>query len=321
MLRTSRADRDPYVDVMLRPYGLRHEVHLSLALRGTPWGHLCLSRRARDYGREELTLLECLVPHLRAGLRAAWLRAALRARPWAGIGVVLLDGEARIELANAVAERFLASPGGRGRAAPLAGLRWLARLLGRTLAADDDAVLVVPFVVLSGSGAAAWRVSAERVPGNDGAPRTLILLEPARPTDTPAALRALGLAAREADVACAVTGGTTASDTAAQLGVSPHTGLHHLQRVHDTLGVSSRAGLALRLAGAEPGDPGAGTTSGPRSSVRAPTTPWPQDIAPGRSARPPARSPGQRYIRANRTAIPIRAATAASPSPAVSARR
>ncbi len=262
MLQASRADRDPYVEVMMRPYGLRHEVHLSLALRGTPWGHLCLSRRARDYGREEVTWLECLVSHLRAGLRAAWLRAALTARPGAGIGVVLLDGEGRIELANAVAERFLACPGTRGRAAPLAGLRWVARLLGRALDGDDDAVLAVPFVVLScGGGAAAWRLSAERVAGDDGAPRTLILLEPARPTETPGTLRALGLTAREAEVACAVIRGTTAGDAAAQLGISPHTVLHHLRRVYEKLGVSSRAGLALRLAGVETGDRGAGTGS------------------------------------------------------------
>jgi DNA-binding CsgD family transcriptional regulator len=276
MLPASRADRDPYVDVMLRPYGLRHEVHLSLAIRGTPWGHLCLSRRARDYGREELALLECLVPHLRAGLRAAWLRTALKARPGTGIGVVLLDGEDRIQLANGVAERFLACSGPRSRAAPLAGLRWLARLLGRTLDGDDDAVLTVPFVVLAyDGGAGAWRLSAERVPGDDGAPRTLILLEPARPTETPGALRALGLTAREAEVARAVIRGTTASDTAAQLGISPHTVLHHLRRVYEKLGVSSRAELALRLAGAETGDGGAGTASGRRSSTRSPATSLP----------------------------------------------
>jgi len=258
MLEGSLGGRDPYVDVMLRPYGLHHEVHLSLALRGTPWGHLCLSRRTREYDREERALLECLVPHLRAGLRAAWLRAAMSARPDVGIGVVLLDGAGRIEMANAVAERFLASPGAASGLAPLAGLRWLARLLCRTL--DDDGVLTVPLVVLGhGGGARACRLSAERVPHDDGSPRTLILLEPTRFTETPGALRALGLTGREADVACAVVRGATAADTARQLGISPHTVLHHLRRVYEKLGVSSRPELALRLAGVARRDQPGGT--------------------------------------------------------------
>jgi hypothetical protein len=119
MLQASRADRDPYVEVMLRPYGLRHEVHLSLALRGTPWGHLCLSRRARDYGREEVTLLECLASHLRAGLRAAWLRAALKARPGDSGDVVAVEPPEAVAFLGSVpaapAARQTGEPGERAR--------------------------------------------------------------------------------------------------------------------------------------------------------------------------------------------------------------
>ncbi len=194
ILHLSGRERDPYVEVMLRPYGLRHEVHLSLARRGTAWGHLCLARRRHAFGRDELELSACLVPHLRAGLRAAGLRAAMSAGPGAGVGVVVLDAEDRIELASAVAERVL----GRAGRSPLTGLRWVARLLARTLAADGNGdVVTVPFLVFADApGREAYRLSAERIPGADGRPRTLVLVEPARPTERADGLVTLGLTGR-----------------------------------------------------------------------------------------------------------------------------
>lgn len=252
LLPRAHPERDPYVDVMLRPYGLRHEVHLSLAQRGLAWGHLCLSRKAHAWDGEELALLTHLVPHLRGGLRAARLRAAISADPDGPIGVIVADGGGRIELANRAAERFLAE-GSPLRPPALTGLRWVAALLARALADGGDPP-TVPFLVLShGQGGQACRLSAERVAGADGRPRTLILVEPARPGESPRALLALGLTARQAEIACAVVRGATVTEAARRLAISPHTALHHLRQVYDRLGVSSRVGLARRLAGTSGG--------------------------------------------------------------------
>lgn len=250
LLALSAFERDPYPEVMLRPYRLRHEVHLSLAQRGTAWGHLCLARRARAFRRDELALLACLVPHLRAGLRAARLRAALAAGTDGDVGVVLTDRDGRVEFANGAAERLLSRPRAAGSPSVLAGLQWVGRLLARTLDGGEEDTVTVPFLTLADGGRRrAYRISAERVRGRDGEPRVLILLEPVRPSETPATMLALGLTPREADVACAVVRGATAAETARRLGISPHTVLHHLRAVYDKLGVRSRAALALRLAG------------------------------------------------------------------------
>jgi DNA-binding CsgD family transcriptional regulator len=249
LLALSGFERDPYPEVMLRPYRLRHEVHLSLAQRGTAWGHLCLARRARGFRHEDLALLACLVPHLRAGLRAARLRPALAAGTDGDVGVVLTDREGRIELANRAAERLLSQPRA-GVTSVLAGLGWVGRLLARTLDGGEEDTLTVPFLTLSGGrGTRGYRISAERVPGADGESHTLILVAPVRAIEAPAALLALGLTPREADVAAAVVRGATAAETARHLGISPHTVIHHLRAVYEKLGVRSRAALALRLAG------------------------------------------------------------------------
>lgn len=136
---------------MLRPYRLRHEVHLSLAQQGTAWGHLCLARRARGFRRDELALPACLVPHLRAGLRAARLRAALAAGSDGDVGVVLTDRDGRVEFANRAAEPLLSRPRAAGRPSVLAGLQWVGRLLARTTAPTDPHQMS-PTVKPSGKG-------------------------------------------------------------------------------------------------------------------------------------------------------------------------
>lgn len=72
-------------------------------------------------------------------------------------------------------------------------------------------------------------------------PVALVAVEPARPAATADALRARwGLTRQEGRVACLLAARRTNAEIAAALSVSVHTARHHVERVMEKLGVSSR---------------------------------------------------------------------------------
>lgn len=236
--------RDPALEVLLAN-GLGHEVQVSLAAGGKGWGHLVFDREPENgaFTQGEVAWLERLVPHLLAGLRASLNREELDAKPGSGVGVVMLSADGRIELANGVAERLLASSAIFGRRAEFGALRLLLKLLVRSLG-DEEYELVPALHVIDEATGERYRLGAERVTGSDGLARGLILITPARPAEGAEALARLGLSRREAEVALAVVRGQKTSQVAAQLRISPHTVNHHLRHVFEKLGVNSRRELA-----------------------------------------------------------------------------
>lgn len=62
-----------------------------------------------------------------------------------------------------------------------------------------------------------------------------------------AALEAMGLSRREAEVLHMVAGGCSNAEAASALGVSPLTIKKHLERIYATLGVGTRSAAVARL--------------------------------------------------------------------------
>jgi DNA-binding CsgD family transcriptional regulator/PAS domain-containing protein len=239
-----------------RGLGLRHMVGAVLPLGQAGVMPIGLHRpdRAEPFAREEARLLERLLPHFR---RAMQIRHRLRAGGHAEAtgravldalseGVLVVDADLRVLLANAAAEAMAAGPGGAVRLARSGSggerratlLRPLDRACGVALAGlvrataagggpggavalrDSDgataaAALVYPLprrLIEAGGGTGGL---AGRVPG-----RALVLLRDLRPGPgalDPQSLRALfGLTRTEAEVALALAGGATKAGVAAQ---------------------------------------------------------------------------------------------------------
>jgi DNA-binding CsgD family transcriptional regulator len=95
----------------------------------------------------------------------------------------------------------------------------------------------------------AYRVRAERVRGEDGEPRGLVVIEPLDRTDRADTLLELGLTAREAQVALAVLRGERTAEIAAGLAISTYTVQDHVRHICEKVGVASRRALAALLLG------------------------------------------------------------------------
>ncbi|MGH7365768.1 MAG: response regulator transcription factor [Candidatus Rokuibacteriota bacterium] len=244
---------DLYLAEVLRPFGYTHEIQVSCTGSSRVWGNLHLTRRE---GREAfpahaLSLLEALAPHLTAGLRAAAGRATLGASPGSGVGMVLLGPGGGIELANDVALQLLRATAVGQRQSRWVAIQTVAGLLGRVL--DGDASFVPTLDVVDPERGEVYRLRAERLRHADGRARDLVLIEPGRLSDGEHVLPALGLTAREGEVAMAVLRGLTTKEIAAAIRLSPHTVQTHVRHIFDKVGVDSRRALASVLNGLRDG--------------------------------------------------------------------
>jgi len=242
--------RDPYYTHHLWPFGYQHEVQVLCSDRGEAQAVLTLARKptGEPYPARAQRFLAALAPHVGAGLARARVREAFASPRGAEIGMLVVDQTGRIELTNQVAEQWLATdaitywPLGL----PLIATHLARREPGAVDAADARFAPVELTHPVSGGR---YRLHWERRSGADGAPRTVVLLEPIRGADQPELLRRLGLTPREAEVTLAALNGFTIKAIAVQLHCSPHTATRHLKSVFLKLDVSSRSALAVRLLG------------------------------------------------------------------------
>jgi DNA-binding CsgD family transcriptional regulator len=92
-----------------------------------------------------------------------------------------------------------------------------------------------------------YRLVGEQTVGSDGRLRGLVLMEPARPLESPMGLLRLGLTPREASVVAELLRDESVTACAERLGCAPATVTKHLKNVYAKLSVGSRRELALRL--------------------------------------------------------------------------
>ena len=165
------------------------------------------------------------------------------------VGVLLLDGDAGVEWANAAARRMLDDA---DSSSALAGEAWRAieRLAGAAAEGHD-----APRLLELALGGETLLVRAVRLasPGHGAARRAvLVTLERAPdrgPTDAELRER-YGLTPRELRVARLVADGLSNAALAAALGITVNTARAHTERVRRKMGVRSRARIVALLHGA-----------------------------------------------------------------------
>ena len=159
-------------------------------------------------------------------------------------GLLVLDDDDGIEMADAAAAAWLDELGATGRRLPLVvtAVAERARAIesGRT-----DAAATVRARARSGR----WVLVRGSALGNGGrAPRIAVTLEPARAPELAEVIAdAYGLTARERRVTELVAQGLPNAAIAGQLYLSPYTVQDHLKAIFEKLDVSSRGQLVARL--------------------------------------------------------------------------
>lgn len=236
-------------------------------------GRTCLvaatrSARAGDFEQEHVRTLSLLLPHLGRAMRVhvrledARVRAdsAAEALDRLAFGVVLVDGRARVILANRAAQAMLVQDDGIGadasglRAAMPAQTTALRRLVacaadrarvagrGGALRLDRPSLGRPLSVLVAPIGAAA--VGGGWLP--EPRPAAIVFVSDPEHRHRPPAshLREIyGLTVAEAAVAGSIAKGQGVKDAAEALGVAPSTLRWHLQRVFEKTGTARQADL------------------------------------------------------------------------------
>lgn len=214
---------------------------------------LALTRTSEDFSDREVQLLALARPHLMQAYRNAELRSARAATLAAleqgldvlGRHVVVIDRHGRVEFATDGARRLLDSPTPAGSPLP-------EEILGRLPPKTCPRSAAQPLVLKRPHGEVLLRL----LPSGDEDHHKVLLLEGAPGQLSAAALRGLGLTAREAEVLRCLALGHSPVRTAARLGVARRTLDKHLQHVYDKLGVRSledATTTAWAAVGVEPG--------------------------------------------------------------------
>lgn len=233
---------DPYL-ATIRDHGYADDAQAMLAAGGRPLGFLALVRRRNPrFDDDEISTLEALRPHLAAAMRGAALRAERDADPGRDTAMLVLDAAGRVEVANAAADVLLRTPAAPG---VWEGMHAVATVL-RTAVASAALDAAVPALGILVDGRR-YTLRAERGIGGDGAPRTIVFLEPPQRTDAGAAFGRLGLSPREVEVAGAMVRGESTMEIAAATGLSPNTVKTHARSIFEKLGIGSRRELVRRF--------------------------------------------------------------------------
>nr|MDT0658107.1 LuxR C-terminal-related transcriptional regulator [Micromonospora sp. DSM 115978] len=233
-------DREFYL-----PNGIRNQLCVILPAPPEVLIGFGINRGAEGFGERERRMVALLRPHLVHAYRAVQLRAdsvtlgsTLGEHGWAVVlvdpaGRVLSSSPGTVEAAARygldVADGTLLSTG------PLDGIR-------RVIAGYDPttpAVPAPPYRVVGPAGT----LEAVIVPGTVG-PHVVLLRH--RP-GTSAALAALGLTARQRQVAAALADGATNEQIGRRLGIATGTVKKHLEAIFVRLGVQHRVAAVARL--------------------------------------------------------------------------
>jgi DNA-binding CsgD family transcriptional regulator len=221
---------------MIEPAGANDELRVALVDPFGFWAALVIFTDRR-VSPDDLQFMSELVPTVTASLRstaATTMRPGVAAEDDEGPSVLILSRDDRIVSADVAARRRLAMLP-EPRAVELPGLisfvsaqaRWSpsGRAAPATMRAVDGHWFLVD----------ASRLDDENV---------AVVMQPAPPaTVIDGALRAMGLTAREREVAALVLRGQSAKAIASTLVISPWTVQDHLKAIYDKTGVRSRAEL------------------------------------------------------------------------------
>jgi DNA-binding CsgD family transcriptional regulator len=241
--------RSPRFTRVLAPHGYQagDELRATFLDGGLVWGCVALHRRRGWFEAWEAELVADAGPYIAEGIRRAILTTA-RAVDGAteAPGLVLLDGDNRVESVTPVARR------------------WLRDLFDPTAATAELPLLPVAVAEQArrASAGESEEVAGVRVPRRDGgwilvhasvlpgAPpgRVAIVLSPARQPEIATLIaEAHGLSRREREVTRLVLCGLSTHAIASELSVTAYTVQDHLKSIFTKVGVSSRRELVAHL--------------------------------------------------------------------------
>jgi DNA-binding CsgD family transcriptional regulator len=219
-----------------RQIGIEWQVAFTLPARAPLIVGIALTRTRVDFTDREVQLLALARPHLMQAYRNAELSSARKAMLVAleqGLDtldqhVVVLDPGGRVEFATDGARRLLGDTAANSRGLPEAVRAWISEH-------RDPRAAVQPFLLHTAEGTVLVRL----LPNKRTDRREVLLLESGTDELNVAALRSLGLTARQAETLRLAALGHSASETAARMGIAPRTVEKHLQHVYAKLGVRS----------------------------------------------------------------------------------
>jgi DNA-binding CsgD family transcriptional regulator/GAF domain-containing protein len=218
-----------------RPLGVEHQIAFTLPARSPLVLGIALSRGHEDFSDREVQLLALARPHLMQAYRNAELssaRAAMLTALEAGLDtlgrhVVVLDAHGQVEFATDGARRLLGDPDAMRSGLPEEVRVWVSERRGPRAPAE-------PLVLQAARGS----VLVHLLPSHRSDRREVLLLEDGTGELSVAALRGLGLTARQADTLGWVAIGHSPSQAAAEMGIAPRTVDKHLQHVYAKLGAT-----------------------------------------------------------------------------------
>ncbi|HKU95610.1 MAG TPA: helix-turn-helix transcriptional regulator [Vineibacter sp.] len=264
--------RTAFYDEVLHPQQLGHSAMIGLEKKTEAGVAFAMNRGPRQgpYGADELRLLGALTPHLRRSIKLGFQVGAYKALQRAdhlaldrfAMGVILLDGQARILYVNEAA-RQLDREGDAlrlrqtkvGHVAPLHARR-LDDLVQSVLRGTPMAAIGVP----RADDGYPLTILASSVRGQDvarfadayaaDAAVVLFIFDPASKAGVPATwlMDAYGLTHAEANVAIAASGHGSIAEAADDLRVSPNTIKTHLRHVFAKTGIGRQSELAALIA-------------------------------------------------------------------------
>lgn len=242
-------DRSLHYRELLRPRGFGDELRVACVSGSHTWGVIVMHR---DLGRPDFAARDVhLLASLSGAFAEAFQRASLRRSlfdtapgPRDGEpGLLLLDDDDHIKMANAAAAEWLDELGEQERELPLV-VTAVARAARAVAAGSSDVGATARVPAPSGR----WVLVRGSVLVNETGPHTAVTLEPARvPELAPLVVQAYGLTERERLVTERVAQGLSTAAIARRLHLSPYTVQDHLKAVFDKLGVSSRGEVVARL--------------------------------------------------------------------------
>ncbi|MFI5801573.1 LuxR C-terminal-related transcriptional regulator [Streptomyces sp. NPDC051561] len=244
---------------LLLGLGVHDELRAVLRIGERPWGLVSLLRTARTpqtaaaFGPDEVALVAGLSRPLAERLRTfARPRGVGPATGRPGPGLILFDASGEATSINDEARQLLALlPDGPSFPTPL-GLRlpiWVigTALQARAVAGGHDRGEARVRIRTTEGRWLTCHASALTAAGGRPGPVALVI-EPAGPADLGVLVaQAYGLTSRELQITQLVARGTTTTEIAATLFISPHTVRDHLKTVFTKADVSTRGELTARL--------------------------------------------------------------------------
>jgi len=233
-------------------YGADQEVVASLRTRsGEVWGAMTMYREAArpQFDADDLRFIQALAPHLAVGARRALLVGqAIDPEGSNAPGLIVLSEDWQVESTTPGVERWLPElPDGDWAAGklPSSVLSVAGRALRMAETPDRPGEIAVARV-LSRSGT--WVVLHGACLLATGSRRVAVIIEAAHPSRISSLLMAAHqLSEREQEVTRLVLQGSSTSQIADELVLSPHTVQQHLTNVFDKTGVRSRRDLVGKI--------------------------------------------------------------------------